>query len=45
MFMQNNAKNKEKCCNSNRGSVPETVFPRTREDGFFEIKKNALIFT
>ena len=31
-----------KCCNSNRGSVPETVFPRTREDGFFEIKKNAL---
>lgn len=22
--------------------IPETVFPRTREDGFFEIKKNAL---
>ena len=31
-----------KCCNSNARSVPETVFPRTREDGFFEIKKNAL---
>ena len=25
-----------KCCNSNRGSVPETVFPRTREDGFLK---------